>query len=289
MTAFLAVMGAACQPLPQPFAHEETTVNLAAVPTSEFGGITILSISGMSNERSVALSRALADVLVSRDILAGPGSSNSRSKFVQGTASVRPLGQQRTSISIVWDLFDPGGKLLGSRTVSRTVPTKTWQDNDVEVVKLLANGAGKPMADLIRKAIGDNRTTDTITLFVRAVDGVSRTESNAFRRAMTAALKRRKFSVSDKPDGARLSIAGRLKLGAEKTIPRSVEITWSVLDRNRRELGKLTQRNTVTARILKSGWTGLAGIIAESAAGGVSDLVLRLPPEALERRANMSN
>ena len=281
----LGLVGVACQPLPQPFAHPEKAINPAAAPTAEFGGITILSISGMTKARSLALSQAFADALVARDILAGPGSSNPHSKFIQGTASVRILDQQRTRISIVWDLFAPDGTLLGTRTVAQTVSTGAWRNGDPQTIKRLAGDAGTPMAVLVRKTIGDGRTGKTIALHVRAVDGVSARDSRSFRRALSSALKRRNFAISEKPADARLIVAGRLKLGPETVTPRPVEIIWSVLDQGGKEVGKLTQRNTVTPDILKSGWTALAPIIADNAAGGVGDLVLRLPPEAIEKRA----
>lgn len=284
LALLLALACVACQPLPQPFAHAEKAVNPAAAPTAEFGGITILSISGMSKGQSMALSQALADGLVARNILAGPGSSNPRSKFIQGSASIRVLDRRRTEVTVVWDLFAPTGNLLGTRTVSRTVSSTSWRDGNPQTIKRLGTGASAPLADLVRHTIGEDRTGSAIALHVRAVDGVSSRDSLSFRRALSSALKRRKFAISEEPGGASLIIAGRLKLGPKNTTPRPVEITWSVLDQGGKELGKLTQRNTVTPHILKSGWTALAPVIADNAAGGVGDLVLRLPPEALKKR-----
>lgn len=288
LALLLALAGGACQPLPQPFAHGEKAVNPAAAPTAEFGGITVLSVSGMNKATSLALSQALADALVVRDILAGPGSSNPHSKFIQGTGSVRVLDQQRTSVSIIWDLFAPDGTLLGTRTVARTVSTMAWRDGDPRAIKRVARDAGTPMAELVRKTIGDDRAGKAIALHVQAVDGVSPRDSRSFRRALSSALKRRNFAISEKPADAGLIIAGRLKLGPETVTPRPVEIIWSVLDQGGKELGKLTQRNTVPPGVLKSGWIGLAPVIADNAAGGVGDLVLRLPPEALKKRAKSS-
>lgn len=285
LASLLALLTAACQPLPQPFAHGEKAVNPGAAPTSEFGGITILSISGMTKAKSVALSQALADALVARDILAGPGSSNPRSKFIQGTASVQTAGPKRTNVSIVWDLFAPDGTLLGTRTVVRTVSTKAWRDGDPATMKRLAANSGKPMATLVRQTIGDASSGGTIALHVGSMDGVSPNDSLSFRRAMSSALKRRNFTIMPKPTGAKLIIAGHLKLGPETSVPRPVEIVWSVFDQGGKELGKLTQRNTVTPGTLKSGWKALAGVITDNAAGGVGDLIHRLPPDALKKRA----
>jgi hypothetical protein len=155
------------------------------------------------------------------------------------------------------------------------------------VVRHLASNAGEKIAGLVRQTIGDTTSANTITLHVRAMDGVSPGESASFKRAMTSALKRRKFVVSEKSDDAGLIIAGRMKLGPATMVPRPVEIVWAVLDQGGKELGKLTQRNTVTPGVVKSGWKSLAGVIADNAAGGVGDLVLRLPPEALKKRAKI--
>jgi len=60
-----------------------------------------------------------------------------------------------------------------------------------------------------------------------------------------------------------------------------------VLDASGRELGKITQRNSVPAAELAGDWRTLAAIIAENAAGGISDMVQRLPPEALRKAENL--
>jgi hypothetical protein len=102
------------------------------------------------------------------------------------------------------------------------------------------------------------------------------------RQAMETALRRRDFAVTTSLDGARLVVAGALALGPANGDQRPIEITWSVLDTGGQEVGKLTQRNAVPQAALTSGWRALASVIAENAASGVSDLVRRLPPEALQ-------
>ena len=101
------------------------------------------------------------------------------------------------------------------------------------------------------------------------------------RRAMEAALKKRNFRIAGTLDGAGLVIAGAMELGPENVEPRPIRITWSVLDTAGKELGKLTQQNTIPRQELKKRWKIIAVVIADNAAGGVSDLIVRLPRDAL--------
>ena len=120
-------------------------------------------------------------------------------------------------------------------------------------------------------------------LHVWQVEGMKPDDGMTLQRAMTTALRRRNFTVSPGLEGAGLVISAHFSAGPATADPRPVEISWAVLDAAGKELGKLTQRNAVPASELASDWKALAAIIAENAAGGISDMVQRLPPEAFRK------
>ena len=271
---------AACQPVPQPFAHPEKSVNPVVVPSSDFGGVTILPISGLSDDRARSLSTAMAIALLSHGIIAGPDSSNVRSKFLQGAVSQEAAGRGRTRVTVIWDLFDGSGKILGTRKTTRTLRQDDWTNGGQSLLRPLVAASAAEMAKLVRDENGQSAQS-RITLHVWPVEGAPAKAAGPLRRAMELALKKRDFYIADALDGAGLVIAGTIELGPDNADPRQIRITWSVLDTAGTELGKLTQRNAIPRQEMEKRWNSLAAVIAENAAGGVSDLVVRLPRNVL--------
>lgn len=284
LVPILFVLVAGCQPLPQPFADPEKADNPIVVPTSDVGGITILPIAGVTDEKERALSAAMTDALLAEGIIAGPDSSNLRSKFLQGAVTRTAAEGRRARYTILWDLFDGSGKLLKSREMSAVLPANYWLPDERRSLRGLMKNAA---ADIARIARGDDEESadkSGIALRVAQVTGGSDNAAVPLRHAMEAALRKRHFRITDASSPAGLVVAGAIELGPEDAEPRPIRITWSVLDRDGKELGKLTQQNTIERRELENRWDSVAAVIADNAAGGLSDLVVRLPPEILQNR-----
>jgi hypothetical protein len=226
----------------------------------------------------------MADSLAEHDIPAATGTGNRLSRFVQASASVAPAGDGRLRVELVWDLFDRGGTMLGTEKVARTIESALWDRPDRRALRSLTDGAAAKIADLILYPSGKSAEQAAPPLHVWPVDGMTAGDGATLRQAMIAALRRRGYMVSNGLDGAGLVIAGHFTADPAVADRRPVEISWAVLDAAGKELGKLSQRNAVPASDLESGWRTLAAVIAENAAGGISDLVLSLPPEAFRGR-----
>ena len=106
---------------------------------------------------------------------------------------------------------------------------------------------------------------------------------------METALKKRNFRIVDVLDDARLVVAGSIELGPKNAEPRRIRIIWSVMNTSGQELGKLTQENSLTQREMDQQWNTLATVIADNAAGGVGDIVVRLPRKVLENEEKRAN
>ena len=100
---------------------------------------------------------------------------------------------------------------------------------------------------------------------------------------MKIALKKRNFRIVDAVEDDGLVIAGSIEFGPENVEPRPIRIIWSVQDTAGKELGKLTQQNSIPRQELENRWQTLAAVIADNAADGVSDLVVQLPRYALRK------
>ena len=279
--AALYLIVAACQPVPQPFAHPDKATNPVATPSSDFGGVTILPISGLPDDQARDLSTAMAVALLKRGIIAGPDSSNQRSKFLQGAVTQKAAGGAETRVTVMWDLFDGNGKILGSQESTRAFARNDWVKGGQNLLHPLVRTAATEMANLVKGENDQTTTKSRISLHVWPVDGAPDKEAALLRHAMEAALKKRNFRIADALEGAGLVIAGAIELGPENAEPRPIRITWSILDAAGKNLGKLTQQNTIPRQEMENRWKTLAAVIADNAAGGVSDLVIRLPHNVL--------
>ena len=286
LTVALYLIVAACQPLPQPFAHPEKEINPIVAPSEDFGGVTILPIAGLTYERGRSLSAAMTEALLSQGIVAGPDSSNQRSKFLQGSVTQTAAEGARTRVTIIWDIFDGNGKFLGSRESVLSLPENYWLERERKLLQGLVKDVAADIALLARGKNDQTTAKSRFALHVGKVKGVSDKVTDPLVHAMEVALKKRNFRIADPLDGAGLVIAGAIELGPENTEPRSIRITWAVLDADGKELGKLTQQNAIPRQLLENNWNTLAIVIAENAAGGVGDLVVQLPRNVLRNAEN---
>lgn len=285
-TLALHLILSGCQPIPQPFAHSPQSNNPIVVPTTDFAGVTILPIPGLPPPLARRLSVAMAEELHTHEIIASPDSSNQRSKFLQGAVTEVAAGRSRTRVTVIWDLFDGRGKFLGSRKTTRILSNNSWPDGGKKQLRPLVRAAAADVARLVK---GGDDAKSPVALHVWRVVGVPDKKSAFLRRAMKLALKRRDFLISEQLEGAGLVVAGRVELGAKEAEPRPIRITWSVRDRGGNEVGTLTQRNAISRLQLEKGWNSLAAMIADNAAGGVGDLVVRLPRNVLESKEKPAN
>ncbi len=286
LTAAIYLIVAGCQPIPQPFAHPERAINPIVTPSSDFAGVTILPIQGLPDLMARGLSIAMAEELLAHEIIAGPDSTNRRSKLLQGAVTQKAAGGARTKVTVMWDLFDGSGKSLGRQKTTRTFPRNDWDNGGQSLLRPLVKVAAAEVAKLV---IGENdqaTAKSRMTLHVWPVGGAPNKTAAPLRRAMEAALKKRNFRIADALEGAGLVIAGTIELGPESTEPRPIRITWSILDTAGQELGALTQQNAIPRQEMENRWDSLAVVIADNAAGGVSDLVVHLPRNLLRNDDN---
>ena len=285
-TAALYLIVIGCQPVPQPFAHRESSINPMVVPSSDFAGITILPIAGLPDPTARTLSMAMAEALLSHEIIASLNRGNRRSRFLQGEVIRRAAGGALTEIAVRWDLLDSRGKMLGSKDTTLAFPRDDWEKSGQSVLRPLVKAAAAEIASLVNGGNDQSTNKFPIALHVWPLDGAPDRAVEPLRRAMESALKKRDFQIADGLEGAGLIIAGSIELGPESAEPRPIRITWSVMNTTGQELGKLTQQNALPGQAMETRWNTLAVLIADSAAGGVSDLVVQLPRKALRNDEN---
>lgn len=269
---------AACQPLPRPFAPAGARHG-DALELSDHGGIVVLAVSGIPETVGQAMAAGMVKALQDQNVPAATGGGNRKSHFLQGWSDIRRLRGGRVRIDVVWDLFDPAGAVIGSQPVRREVAGYRWDGGDRTLLLELATAAARPIAALVQDGEpGQRPALPRPLLHVAAVSGAPGGGGAELRRAMARALADAGFRLSDTPAPDGLVIEGRVALAPPGKGRQSVEIVWAVRRADGVELGRLAQHNTVPAGSLDGAWGRTAAAIANSAVGGVQNLLRQVAP-----------
>lgn len=271
----------ACQPPPRPFSPPPEDRHSKLLEQSDHGGVVVLAVTGVPDTLSHGLAATMAKALRNSDVPAATSGGNSRSRFLQGWASARRTAGGRVEIELVWDLFDGSGRMIGSRPVRRDVPAYRWEGGDRSLMSELADDAAGAIVAMIRQPTAESAAAAAgPALHVGAVTGAPGDGGTALRKAMRRALRNAGFRLSDSAESGGLVIAGRVTLTPASANRQMVEIVWAVRRAGGPALGSLNQKNTVRAGSLDSSWGDIARIIANSAVGGLGDLLSRAAPKS---------
>jgi len=282
-SAFLFLAVAACQPVPKPFAHTPGTSDPIISQRPDVAGVTVRPIVGLTKPQSDALSEAMVNAFMAMEIPAATTGENRRSRFVDGTAKTFNLPKNQSAIQIEWTLTDSKGRAVENHKSHHKTGSKGWEHPDSKTLSRWVKTAARQFA---RRILGSrpeaelDRSTSLPRLHVWPVGGIDETKSVTLKSAMERALKRRKFEVLKGLEGAALIIAGSVSLGSAREGKQPIEISWSVLNTKGKQVGKLDQQNSVAVSTIINDWANLSSIITRNAAGGVSEIVSRLPPKS---------
>ncbi|MEX2453978.1 MAG: hypothetical protein WD470_04700, partial [Rhodospirillaceae bacterium] len=102
------------------------------------------------------------------------------------------------------------------------------------------------------------------------------------REELEAALHARNLRIGSGLSENSLVITGVVRVKPGDAGNRKLSLEWTVLRPDGGEIGKLTQENPVVAERLEQDWPEIARAIAAGAAGGIHDILNRVPDEALD-------
>lgn len=259
---------AACQPVPQPFAHDGAPdTRLLGLPDS--GGIVVLPIEDAPPVTSAALTAALANALQKANVPANTRGGNRASAWLHG----RVVDDGRNA-RVEWELATADGRSLG--TVSRSIegtPVADWAAGEPRLMAAIAGNAAPAIAALVQEqAPGEVRVP---AVYVQPVEGALGDGSPRLRAAMRTALATRLVQTAEVPDNSTLVLAGRAEVGPATGTPplRRLRLVWTVFDPYGIEVGKIEQQNEVAAAALETGWSAIAAEVARDASIGIARML----------------
>ena len=281
--ALLPALMTGCGPSQGPFSTDRAHNKHLVVPLPDAAGIVVRPVSGVSDAQSRALRTAMVEALSRHEIPAALTGGNRAARNIDGVATTEDAANGGRLVRIDWTLSDRNEKTQATASSTARISAAIWQDPDPKALLTLVDGAAARFtASIVEPTYGSTvPQSPVIKLHIWPITGPSDAGNELLRTAIGRALARRDFSVVGGMEQAQLILSGEVALAPPKDGKRPIEIIWAMLRPDGKELGRLNQKNTVTEDSLTSGWPGLSRAIATAAAGGVSELIRRLPAGAL--------
>jgi hypothetical protein len=274
----LPILGlAACGDLPQPFlGNPGATARILAQPPTPRLAVPVPGEALLSDQAAVAFSSALAGALQQREVpaVAGPAQPGDW-RLVVGA------GLQGAAVVPVYRVIDPKGVDRG-KTEGSGLPTADWSAATPATLTGAADAAAPRIADLLTGIQATLQHADPNSLYNRParvqlvpVTGAPGDGNIALTKQMRSVLTTLGPVVQDTLPGADFIVRGTVAMVPIPGAQQRVEIQWSVATPSGDERGRVVQLNDVPAGSLNGYWGDVATAVAQEAAGGVRDVILR--------------
>ncbi|MBX5471358.1 MAG: hypothetical protein IRZ23_02720 [Acetobacteraceae bacterium] len=268
----------ACGSLPAPFAGQPGSLGarLAEPPPTRLA-VPAPDAAGLSPAGGAVFAQAVADDLDEAEVpaVAQPA------KPGDWRLAIHPE-MSSDAVVPVFTVFDPTGAAQGS-VRGNPLPAQAWQSADAPALKQAAREAAPKIADLLTRIDAKVKQSDPNSLYNRparvaviGVQGAPGDGNESLVRQMKAQLPKLDMTVQDDAKGADFVVAGLVRTApVPATDLTRVEIVWQVVDAAGHDLGRVVQMNDVPNGTLDHFWGDVAVAVAQEAAAGVKEMILK--------------
>jgi hypothetical protein len=277
-----ALMAAACQPLPHPFAEDRPPASLLTVRDS--AGVSIAPIEGGPSATAGKLGAAVASALGKRDIPASDRTTSLGSYLLYGRLEAQRPRAGNGTLTVHWRLQESGGRSVGERTARLEVPARAWDAGDDTIIASLAEASAAEIAPLLPdeaapaavEAAAGGRTR----IAIRPVSGAPGDGAKSLANAIATVLKRQDLAVLDDPSAkADVILDGEVTIAPVKPDKQHVKIVWHVRRGDGAEIGTVGQENDVPKGLLDGAWGDVAYSVAIAGVDGLLQVIARAAPD----------
>jgi hypothetical protein len=277
-----AVLVAACQPLPHPFADDVPRRGSPILDLRDNASVTIAPIEGVPRATAEKLGHAMASALQEHEIAASEKAASIGSYELVGRIQETPAAAGKVALVAVWALRDPSGQQLGERSERVEAAASDWQEGSDDAVGRLAAASATRLVALLQ----DDTPTEAeiggrTRLRIDAVTGAPGDGGESLPKAITEFLKKQDLVVVTDPEAAAdLVLDANVAVTPPKSGQQHVKIVWHVRRKDGAEIGTVGQENDVPTGLLDGPWGDVAYMIAVSAQDGIMQLVARGAPQS---------
>lgn len=273
----LPLLLVACGDLPQPFAGrlDPTAARLVQPPPARLA-VPAPTHALLTEAAADTLAGAVADALIDREVPAVAHEARPGDWQVVVSAELRGARVVPT-----YTVRDERGRAQGTAT-GIAMPPQAWSDGDPYMLKMEAAAIAPKIAEMLVGIDAARKRSDPHSLYNRPaqvavllVTGAPGDGNMALTRHMRAQLPKLGDVVQDSPEGADFTVAGRVRTAPGAGNTTRVEIQWLINDAAGHDLGRVVQINEVPVGSITPFWGDVALVVAQEAAGGVQDVILR--------------
>jgi hypothetical protein len=186
-----------------------------------------------------------------------------------------------SSVVPIYTIDDAAGVSQGV-TEGGPIATADWANAKPATLKLAAADAAPKLASLLTNIEAARHESDPASLANRpvrvaflGVSGAPGDGNSALARQMRDQLGKLGEVVQDAETGADYVLACAVTVTPVPGKQERVEIQWTITNAKGEELGKVVQLNEIPAGTLAQYWGDVAVVVAQEAAGGVRDVILK--------------
>lgn len=264
-----------CGDIPRPFDHtgdaygQGWSRQLTRLATAD--AVTVEPPPNLPDAQADALATAVVQALHAQETPARVGSAGHGYRL-----SAVPQGD-----ALLWSLTEPGGVVISTVVQSPSAPADTVAaalvpaldvDRERPLEQRMKVGAAPAPAPGLAQARPVRVT----------VQAPVPQQADVLRNAMEAALRQGRIQLTRDSGVPAVEIRGVLRLGPPEAPPKGeamvpVSVVWAVVDAVGKEAGTARQDNPVPKRLIDGSFPMLAVAIAQAGAGGIADILDRVP------------
>jgi hypothetical protein len=284
-----AIVLTACTVLPKPFEHTNQKERNSLAALIDGGAIRVEVDQNLPEFISKPLSLEAVKALVGANIPAS-ADPNFYGKYVlKGFVNVeRPNDFDPEKATFVWNLVIKGGSeiVLFKQTIQGD--ENGWLKSDPELFTIIAKDAAHQIAKHIQNSRSLTKLTmdsveisgqrDNIrglssTFYLSDISGTPGDGNRAILRSLKFLLNRELGPTVSNKEEATYLVRGTANVSPPLKGRSDVAITWLVFSAAGKELGKVTQNNSVAAGSLDARWGLVAFAVAKGALQGIRKIV----------------
>ncbi|QNT77951.1 hypothetical protein [Entomobacter blattae] len=270
---------AGCVDIPRPFRHpDEATQKLSSPPPSRLV-IVPATQTLLDNKGSELWRQDMVKALVSQTVPVVAREASEGDWLLAVSASI--TGNQVTPLYVI---TDPGGKER-ARKQGEPVAANLWSSGDPVFLDAVAQQGAVVVSGMLTGIQAQTMAQDPKSLKNRAakvyfvgVKGAPGDGNISIARQFYKSFPDKMNIIQTTPKEADFTVSCQVSVtaGAKGTTGHpldNVEIVWTVLNKEGKEAGKVSQLNAVAAHSLDKFWDSVATVVAEEAAGGIKQVI----------------
>jgi hypothetical protein len=288
LTTVLLLAGpAGCGPVPRPFQHIAGENN-ALLTLRDGTGIVVLPPDSDLVQNPAAWAEAMAEALRARDIPASTDHGNAGSRYLYSHVTGPDGKNGSKSVAVLWDLYLPEGKLLGSYALDTHLSSEAFSKSpEAAILRSIEEAADKlaAMVGVTPRATRPIPGFPTAGIHVAPFGDGPGDSTISLRKAIVAELSDSRLPVVEKAGTDDLILLCEISLSPPEGTRQQVTISWRLRSvKANEDLGVIDQSSFVPAGSLDGFWGPTALDVARGAREGILDLIQQLEPDRQARK-----